>query len=199
MQATAEFNGDDWRFVVRVDHRGHGCPITRLASNVSDWFTQAAWHLGDLPGTDAPGSAGLNVLTSVARLGSGGEERQAYAALAELVTGDDRAQWSSELVNGTLAYHGDYETTDVETTTHHGHRIVMFTSAAFAIGEQYDADGATVWRHAGTLTEIAARLQALPRPGEKGAPTRALAHARAFSRDLTVTRPPHSIRRRLDG
>ena len=199
VQATAEFNGDDWRFVIRVDHRGHGCPITRLAGNVSDWFTQAAWHLVDLPGTHGPGFAGLGVLTSVSHLDSGGEERQAYAALAELVTGDDGARWSSELVNGTLAYRGDYETTDEGSATYRGHRTVMFTSAAFAVGEQYDADGATVWRHAGTLTEIAERLQALPRPGEKGAPTRALSHARAFSRELTVTRPPHSLWRRLDG
>lgn len=199
VQATAEFNGDDWRFVVRVDPRGHGCPITRLAGNVSDWFLQAAWHLGDLPGTHAPGSAGLSVLTSVAQLGSHGEEHQAYAALAELVTGDDRARWSSELVNGALVYRGDYGTTDVGSTTHRGHRTVMFTSAAFALGEQYDADGAAVWRHAGTLAEIAARLQALPRPGEKGAPTRALSHARAFSRDPAVNRPPHSIWRHLDG
>jgi hypothetical protein len=176
--ATAEFDGDAWRFLTRLD-RGSGCPLTDVADDVSEWLTQAISRARGLPGTYAASTAwlGLHIPLGIHPDPDGGH-RRAHTALAEIVYGDDRARWSTEVVGGTRVFRASYGTADEESTAHQGERTFAFTSSGLVIVEQFDADGAAVWRHVGVPPDVIERLRTVPRPGEAGAPARALSHAR---------------------
>jgi hypothetical protein len=173
--ATAEFDGDDWVFVVRRDSRS-GCPDSRNTGDAWGWVAQATEHvLG--PAVGPPRYPPRPRIQAGHRPEADLQQRRALATFAE---NDLLATWRHRFVGTTLVYDGSYDTKADGSTQLRGRRTLAIVGPAEALAEQRDADGRPVWRHAGPPLEVIERLRGIPRPGEPGAPVRTLSESRAF-------------------